>query len=100
MSELIDRFGSLPKEVENLFKLIEIKILCLKNNIKQIEFGRKGILFGFYKNKPHNPDKILNIGLTNKQITIRLDQKVFYNFYGHLSEDRFELIKKIINKIN
>ena len=48
----------------------------------------------------HNPDKILNIGLNNIQITIRPDQKVFYNFYGHLSEDRFELIKKIINKFN
>ena len=99
MSELIDRFGSLPKEVENLFKLIEIKILCLKNNIKQIEFGRKGILFGFYMNKPINPDKVLNIALSNKQITIRSDQKVFYDFLGILNEDRFLLTKNIIKKI-
>ena len=47
MTELVDRFGKLPNEVENLFKLIEIKILCIKNNIEQIEFGRKGILFSF-----------------------------------------------------
>ena len=100
MTELIDRFGKLPNEVENLFKLIEIKILCIKNNIEQIEFGRKGILFSFYKNKPHNPDKILKIGLSKqRQINIRHDQKVFYDFLGILNDDKFNLIKEIINKI-
>ena len=98
--ELIDRFGKLPIEVENLFKLIEIKILCLINNIEQIEFGKKGILFSFHKNKPNNPDKVLNIGLSNnQQITIRPDQKLFYNFLGFLKVDRFSLIKNIIKKI-
>jgi len=99
MIELIDRFGKLPSEVENLFKLIEIKILCLKNNIQQIEFGRKGILFSFYKNTPKNPDKMLKIGLSrDKQITIRSDQKVFYDFLGNLMDNRFILLKNIIEK--
>ena len=100
MTELIDRFGQLPIEVENLFKLIEIKILCLKNNIEQIEFGRKGILLSFYKNKPFNPDKIIKIGTNNKkQITIRSDQRVFYDFCGTMNDDRFELVKKVIKTI-
>ena len=66
MTELIDRFGKLPTEVENLFKLIEIKILCLKNNIEQIEFGRKGILFSFYKNIPKNPEKNIKNWIVKK----------------------------------
>tara|TARA_B100000029_G_scaffold500052_1_gene571217 strand:+ start:23 stop:1135 length:1113 start_codon:yes stop_codon:yes gene_type:complete len=100
ITEIIDRFGSMPLEVENLFKLIEIKILCLKYKIESIDFGKKGILFSFYKNKPQNPDKILEIGLfKDKKISIRNDQKIFYDFKGILNEDRFELIKKIINKI-
>ena len=33
MIEMIDRFGSIPLEVENLFKLIDIRILCYKKNI-------------------------------------------------------------------
>ena len=61
MIELIDRFGILPQEVKNLFKLIEIKILMLENNIELIEFSRKGIVFGFYLNKPPNPDKIMKL---------------------------------------
>ena len=44
--------------------------------------------------------KILNIGLShNNQITIRSDQKVFYDFLGTLNDDRFELVKNVINKI-
>ena len=97
MIELVDRFGNLPKEVENLFKLIEIKLICWKNNINLIEFSRKGIVFGFFKNLPPNPEKIINFGFNkNKQISIRSDQKIFYDFLGELKDDRFELIKKII----
>ena len=101
MTELVDRFGKLPNEVENLFQLIEIKILCLRNNIEQIEFGRKGILFSFYKNIPKNPEKILKIGLSkDKQITIRSDQKVFYDFLGNINDNRFALVKNIIKKFH
>ena len=101
MTELVDRFGKLPNEVENLFKLIEIKILCLNNNIEQIEFGRMGILFSFYKNSPKNPEKILKIGLSkDKQITIRSDQKVFYDFLGNINDNRFVIVKNIIKKFH
>ena len=101
MVELVDRFGKLPNEVENLFKLIEIKILCIKNNIEQIEFGRKGILFSFYKNIPKNPEKILKIGLSrDNQITIRSDQKVFYDFLGNISDNRFSVVRNIIKKFH
>ena len=100
ITELIDRFGAMPTEVENLFKLIEIKILCLKNRIETVDFGKKGILLSFYKNTPQNPNKILKIGFSkDKKISIRNDQKIFYNFQGNLNEDRFELIKNLINKI-
>ena len=99
--ELIDRFGKLPIEVINLFKLIEIKILCLKNNIQLIEFSRKGVVFGFFENKPTNPDKIMNLGFSNNnQISIRSDQKIFYDFNGELNEDRFDLTKRLIKLIN
>ena len=96
--ELIDRFGSLPKEIDNLFKLMDIKILCWENNIELVEFSRKGIVFGFYQNQPPNPEKIMKLGFSkNKQISIRPDQKIFYDFFGELNEDRFVLTRKLIN---
>ena len=43
----------------------------------------------------------MSFGFDNrKQISIRPDQKIFYDFFGELNEDRFELIKKIIKKFN
>ena len=59
--EMNDRFGTIPKEFLNLFKLIELKIMCIKNKIDYLEFSKKGVVFGFHKNKPLNPKKILNI---------------------------------------
>ena len=100
MIELIDRFGKLPLEIKNLFKLMEIKILCWEKNIELIEFSRKGIVFGFFQNKPYHPEKIMKLNsIKNNQIIIRPDQKIFYDFFGQLNEDRFVLIKKLINII-
>ena len=92
--------GKLPKEVNNLFKLIEIKILCWKYNIETIEFSRKGIVFSFYLNKPPNPENLMKLGFAkNNQFSIRPDQKIFYDFMGMLNEDRFILTKKLIDEL-
>ena len=89
-------------EVENLFKLIEIKILCIQNKIEKIEFGTKGILIAFFLNRPNNPKKIFELNINNKHsnIKIRPDNKIFYDFKGILNEDRFDLIKNIIKLIS
>jgi len=98
--ELRDRFGNIPQELKNLFNLIEIKILCIKSNIDQFEFSRKGIVIGFYKNKPKDPEKLLKLSLDkNSNFLLRPDQKIFYDFRRIFKESRFELSKKLINKI-
>ena len=98
--ELTDRFGSIPKELKNLFCLIELKILCIKFNIDKLEFSRKGIVIGFYKNQPINPDKLINTSiLKENNFILRPDQKVFYDFRGSINENRFDLAKKLINKL-
>tara|TARA_Y100001970_G_scaffold184399_1_gene224288 strand:+ start:20859 stop:24236 length:3378 start_codon:yes stop_codon:yes gene_type:complete len=99
--ELIDRFGNIPKQLQNLFSLIEIKLLCIKYNIDQFEFSRKGIVIGFYKKRPLNPNKIFNLSMIkNTQYILRPDQKIFYDFKGVLNENRFNLSKKILKEIN
>ena len=98
--ELRDRFGLIPKQLNNLFSLIEIKILCIENKVQQLEFSRKGVVIGFYKNNPKNPEKLLDLSLNrSSQFTLRPDQKIFYDFMGHLNTSRFELSKKILKQI-
>ena len=51
-AEMIDRFGDLPEEVENLLQLISIKQNSKNANISHVEAGPKGVLVSFYNNEP------------------------------------------------
>lgn len=41
--ELIDRFGSLPEEVQNLFEVVEIRLLAQELDIKEVKVKKEGI---------------------------------------------------------
>jgi transcription-repair coupling factor (superfamily II helicase) len=47
-AELIDRFGKLPPETDNLLKVIEIKMNCRKASIARLDVGLKGALVHFF----------------------------------------------------
>lgn len=51
-AEMIDRFGPLPDEVENLLQIVEIKQLCKKAGADRVEAGPKGAVIGFHKDSP------------------------------------------------
>ena len=38
---MIDRFGKLPDETENLLKVIEIKLNCRKAQVAKLDVGRR-----------------------------------------------------------
>jgi transcription-repair coupling factor (superfamily II helicase) len=47
-AELIDRFGKLPEETENLLKVIEIKLNCRAAQVVKLDVGPKGALVHFH----------------------------------------------------
>jgi len=47
-AELIDRFGPLPKDVENLLDLVEIKQLCRQAGVERVDAGPKGAVLSFH----------------------------------------------------
>jgi transcription-repair coupling factor (superfamily II helicase) len=47
-AELIDRFGKLPEETENLLKVIEIKLNCRRACVVKLDVGPKGALVHFH----------------------------------------------------
>ena len=47
-AEMIDRFGRLPEETENLLKIIEIKLNCRKAQVARLDVGPKGALVHFH----------------------------------------------------
>jgi transcription-repair coupling factor (superfamily II helicase) len=47
-AELIDRFGKLPAETDNLLKVIEVKLNCRKAMVAKLDVGPKGALVHFH----------------------------------------------------
>jgi len=47
IDEMIDRFGDMPKEIENLIEIARIKALCKKMNISKVQGKNKFVVFIF-----------------------------------------------------
>ncbi|MBP5352431.1 MAG: transcription-repair coupling factor [Alphaproteobacteria bacterium] len=98
--ELVDRFGALPPEVENLLQTIEIKQLCYKANIAKIDAGAKGILISFHNNTFAAADELIDLVTKSFGVLkIRPDQKLFYERDLSSYAVRTEMIKKVILKL-
>lgn len=76
-AEMIDRFGELPSEVNNLLDLIEIKKICRQAGIDKVDAGPKGAVIGFRRDMPPKPEALF-AWLTAKKGTVKLrpDQKL------------------------
>lgn len=78
-SELIDRFGALPVEVENFLKILMLKRQCLSVGVNKVDAGEKGVVIGFHNNSLRNPEALLRyIGTQNGVVKLRPDQRVFF----------------------
>ncbi len=98
--ELIDRFGELPTEVDNLLKTVEIKILCRQANIDKVDAGAKGILIALRGNTFPKPEKLIDFVASQFGVVkIRPDQKIFIEKNLESYAERVETIKKYISKI-
>ena len=76
-AELIDRFGDLPSEVQNLLDIVAIKQMCKKAGIASIEAGPKGAVIAFHNDAPPNIEGLMH-WMTEKRGSVKLrpDQKL------------------------
>ncbi len=78
-AELVDRFGSMPKEVENLLKIVAIKRLCRAAGVEKVDAGPKGAILAFRNNDFRNPAGL--VSFMQKQagtVQLRPDHKLVY----------------------
>jgi transcription-repair coupling factor (superfamily II helicase) len=78
-AEMIDRFGSLPDEVENLLKTVAIKRLCLAAGVEKVDAGSKGAVVSFRNNEFNNPAGLVTF-ITSQVGTTKLrpDHKLVF----------------------
>ncbi len=76
-AELVDRFGPLPAEVENLFAVVALKRACRAAGVERLEAGPKGLLLTFRGNHFRNPGRLAAWLATQKGgVRLRPDHKI------------------------
>ena len=59
-AELIDRFGTLPREVNTLVLVVRIKAMCKKAGIAKLDAGPKGATIQFHNDKFASPSGLVD----------------------------------------
>ena len=78
-AEMIDRFGSLPDEVENLLRIVALKGLCRVAGVATLDAGPKGAVVTFHGDDFTNPEGL--IGFINDEVgkvSLRPDHRLVY----------------------
>ena len=99
-AELVDRFGKLPEEVQNLLDIIELKRLCKTAGVDKVDAGPKGAVIGFRKNRFAQPDRLIQ--MVFKQPTVlklRPDHKLVYLRAWDDPADRLKGMRKFLGEL-
>ena len=76
-AELVDRFGKLPDEVENLLQVVHLKRACREAGVEKLEAGPKGMVLQFRGNAFRNPSGLVAwLGSRKGTIKLRPDHKL------------------------
>ena len=99
-AEMIDRFGPLPAEVENLLKVVAIKRLCRSVNVDKVEAGPKGAVVSFHENKFSRPDRLIGfIGQQGKAASVRPDHRIVFRQAWDKPSDRVKGVETLMEKL-
>ncbi len=96
-AELIDRFGPLPEEVENLLEIMTIKQLCRRASVEKVDAGPKGLVIGFHNDSFPNPGALIE--LIQRQVgkvQLRPDHKLVYRRSWTSSRDRLKGVRLLL----
>ncbi|MEA2760001.1 MAG: hypothetical protein QOH65_2614, partial [Methylobacteriaceae bacterium] len=78
-AEMIDRFGPLPEEVQDLLKLVAIKALCRRAHVEKVEAGPKGVIVSFRENSFSNPAGLVRfVAQQGSDAKVRPDMRVVF----------------------
>ncbi len=78
-AELVDRFGSMPAEVQHLLEIVAIKTICRAAGIAKIDAGPKGAVVSFRNDEFVNPAGLIEfISTSPYDMKVRPDQKLVF----------------------
>jgi transcription-repair coupling factor (superfamily II helicase) len=99
-AEMIDRFGPLPPEVEQLMKLVSIKVLCRKAHVEKVDAGPKGVIISFRDNSFANPQGLVRyVAEQGRDAKVRPDMKIVFARDFDEVKDRLEGTRQIMRAL-
>ena len=99
--EMIDRFGLLPPQAKNLFRIAELKLKAAPLNIRKIEAGPVGGRIHFGPDTPVEPITVIRL-IQTKPNTYRLDGQDRLRFTMDLEdrEERFTEVEALLARLS
>lgn len=98
--ELVDRFGKIPEEVENLFEVVSLKAMCREANVEKIDAGNKGVVFTLHNNEFPNPSGLISfISRKAGTIKVRPDHKIVCVASWYKKSERLAGVRKIMEDL-
>ncbi|MBT7644325.1 MAG: transcription-repair coupling factor, partial [Rhodospirillales bacterium] len=99
-AEMIDRFGPLPTEVENLMTVVGLKQACRAAGVAKLDAGSRGCLVSFHNDRFDNPAGLVEM-MTHqaKSMKLRTDHTLVIRREWPSPEDRIEGLTKEINTL-
>ena len=99
-AELIDRFGPLPDEVENLIQIIAIKQLCRQAGVEQFDAGPKGAVVRFHNDEFADPVALVQfIQEMPGQVSVRPDHRLVIKREWGRAETRLKGSRQLLTRL-
>jgi transcription-repair coupling factor (superfamily II helicase) len=99
-AELIDRFGPIPAETEQLLQLVRIKQLCRRAGVARVEAGPKGVLLAFHDNRFARPERLVGyIAEHAKIMRVRSDHRLVISGETKTPLERLKRVQSLVQDL-
>ena len=99
-AELVDRFGPLPEEVDNLLQVVTLKRACREAGVEKLEAGPKGMVLGFRGNAFSNPAGLISwLASKGGLVKLRPDHKLAISRDMNVAE-RMRTARDVLGNLN
>ncbi|MGI9502814.1 MAG: TRCF domain-containing protein, partial [Geminicoccaceae bacterium] len=99
-AELIDRFGPLPPETEQLLKLIGIKQLCRQAGVAKVDAGPKGTVIAFHDDNFAKPERLVGwIAQNSGRVRLRPDHHIVVTGATGSPDERLKQVRGLIDEL-
>ena len=97
---MIDRFGPLPPETENLLQVVAVKGLCRAAGVEKVETGHKGAVVSFRNNHFANPAGLVQFMTANAgTVRLRPDHRLVYSRAWEEPVDRLKGVRYLLGEL-